>query len=72
VEAAYGLHARQWPLEHTTVGSNLTEGDRESMTWGAHASSRAISGVSPESLFGETPNTIRVDAYALQNVFHHT
>ena len=35
--------------------------------WGAHASRRAISGVSPESLvFGGTPNTTREDAYAPQ------
>ena len=27
--------------------------------WGAHASPRAISGVSPETLLGETPNSTR-------------
>jgi hypothetical protein len=43
--------------------------------WGAHAwrgegapppSARAISGVPPENLFGETPNTTLEDAYAPQ------
>ena len=32
------------------------------------ASPRAISGVSPEALFGETPNNTRQDAYAPQTI----
>src|SRR4029453_1735186 len=35
---------------------------------GAHASPRAISGVPPESLFGEAPDTTREDAYARQTI----
>jgi hypothetical protein len=33
---------------------------------------RAISGVSPETLFGETPNTTREDAYAPQTLINRT
>jgi hypothetical protein len=50
-----GLHSLAGAcLERATIFKQSAD-----KCWGAHASPRAISGVSPEALFGETPNGTR-------------
>ena len=53
--------------ESSQHARNLSVLSPQTVFRGAHASPRAVAGVSPETLFGGTPNTTRGDAYAPQS-----